>query len=455
MIFLGSPPKNAAAEFQKISWSAEPPIVRSQWKYRDWFINTFGLVNTTTTDKMAPELRKRKSKTSVAEPEVAPVKKATKAPKGTPKAEKRKATEDASPVVIKKQKPVKETAASKKAEAPVEEEAAAKKAAPKKKEVTKKAEKAEKTEKATKKTKKAEEPVEQQNGDAEEEEVDDETNALIENLESDDDDAEMIDEASTYKENQDVGKIPKPKQSKKEKKDASGSDKPGVIYLARIPHGFYEHELRSYFGQFGEITKLRVVRNKKTGASRHRAFIEFADAEVADIAARTMDKYLLFGHILSAKVVPDAQVHPNLFKGANRRFKVIPWNKMAGKQLELPKSESQWQVRISKEEERRAKRAAKLAEMDYEFETPQLKAPEAKPQLENGTAEEEPKAIEAPVVEEKAEEETKEEAEPVAETKTKASKAKATKAAKVAEEAKEATPVKEKKSGKKAKKAKA
>lgn len=167
------------------------------------------------------------------------------------------------------------------------------------------------------------------------------------------------------------------------------------MYLARLPHGFYEHELRSYFGQFGDITRLRVVRNKKTGASRHRAFVEFADAEVADIAARTMDKYLLFGHILTVKIVPPSQVHPDLFKGANRRFKVVPWNQMAGNQLERPLSESQWQVKISKEEQRRAKRAEKLKDMmDYEFDAPALKAAEAKPLLENGT-EEVPKAIEA------------------------------------------------------------
>ncbi len=169
------------------------------------------------------------------------------------------------------------------------------------------------------------------------------------------------------------------------------------MYLARLPHGFYEHELRSYFGQFGDITKLRVVRNKKTGASRHRAFIEFAEAEVADIAARTMDKYLLFGHILTAKIVPPAQVHPNLFKGANRRFKVVPWNKMAGNQLERPLSEAQWDAKSTKETKRRADRAEKLKAIGYEFDAPALKKAVAKPQpIENGDAAEEPKAIEAP-----------------------------------------------------------
>jgi nucleolar protein 15 len=170
------------------------------------------------------------------------------------------------------------------------------------------------------------------------------------------------------------------------------------MYLGSIPHGFYEHEIKEYFSQFGEITRLRVVRNKKTGASRHHAFVEFADAEVADIAARTMDSYLLFGHILRAKTVRPEDVHPQLFKGANRRFKAIPWNAMAGRHLERPLGETKWQGKIAKEEQRRAARAEKLKEMmDYEFEAPALKAAEAKQQpeqIEEGNVE----AVEAPAV---------------------------------------------------------
>ncbi|KAL2149625.1 hypothetical protein VTH82DRAFT_8277 [Thermothelomyces myriococcoides] len=347
---------------------------------------------------MAPELRKRKSKPTVAEPE--PAAKKAKATKDTPKAEKRKAPEEASPVATKKQKATKD--------AVPKQDGAPKKSALKKEKEKQQA----KTKDATAKSKKVAEPAmpeEQQDSDVpsdvergeEEEEVDDDTKALVKALDSGDED-ETETQISTYKKGQDVGKIPKVKKAAKSAGNSTNGGNPGVMYLSRIPHGFYEHELRSYFGQFGEITRLRVVRNKKTGASRHRAFIEFADAEVADIAARTMDNYLLFGHILSAKIVPPAQVHPNLFKGANRRFKVVPWNKMAGRQLERPLSESQWQVKIAKEEKRRAARAEKLKEIGYEYEAPALRPAQAKPLLENGENEG-PKAIEAPPATEKVE----------------------------------------------------
>ena len=49
-----------------------------------------------------------------------------------------------------------------------------------------------------------------------------------------------------------------------------------------------------FFSQFGRVSKVRVSRNKKTGAAKHYAFLEFASPEVAAIAAEAMDGYMLF-----------------------------------------------------------------------------------------------------------------------------------------------------------------
>ena len=69
----------------------------------------------------------------------------------------------------------------------------------------------------------------------------------------------------------------------------------GIIYVGHLPKGFNERELMSFFKQFGDVTKLRVSRSKKTGRSRGYAFLEFSEKKVAQIAAKTMDKYLIFG----------------------------------------------------------------------------------------------------------------------------------------------------------------
>ncbi|PQE07524.1 ribosomal biogenesis Gar2 protein [Rutstroemia sp. NJR-2017a BBW] len=253
----------------------------------------------------------------------------------------------------------------------------------------------------------------QDDEDDEDEEEDDQTQALLKGFESDSDEEENAKEGG-FEEGQPIPNALE-KLSKKEKKairkaaEKAADEKPGVVYIGRIPHGFYENEMKAYFSQFGNILKIRMSRNRKTGASKHYAWIQFESKGVAEIVAKTMDNYLLFNHILKVKLVADEQISPDLFKGANRRFKKVPWNKIEGRKLEQGASEDQWEKRRAKEEKRRAKKLEKLQAMDYEFDAPQIKSAKGvakKPVAkitENGEAdeetaavEEEPKAIEAP-----------------------------------------------------------
>ncbi|KAF2279673.1 uncharacterized protein EI97DRAFT_499074 [Westerdykella ornata] len=237
---------------------------------------------------------------------------------------------------------------------------------------------------------------EEQHGESDEEE-DDQTAALLAGFESDRDesDAEKEDEgldAESLKE-----KVPKGLMKKL--KDVNEEDsKPGVIFVGRIPHGFFESQMKAYFSQFGTVTRLRLSRNKKTGAPKHYAFVEFASSEVAEIVAKTMDKYLMFNHILQCKFIPPEQVHPNLFEGANRRYKKIPRNKMAGLQMVRGAERAVWEKRIDNENKRRTKKNKDLKEkLGYEYELPALKPVDAVPKksdaLEDGSGQ---KLIEAP-----------------------------------------------------------
>lgn len=232
--------------------------------------------------------------------------------------------------------------------------------------------------------------------DDESDDSDGEENENVKNLaiEVDSEDEAPVNKALSFKRGQSVGKAPAVSKELVElAKKPTGE--PAVVYIGRIPHGFYEHEMRQYLSQFGPVTRIRLSRNKKTGASKHFAFVEFEESSTAEIVAKTMDNYLLFGHILKCKTIPKEQVHADLFKGANTRFKVVPLNKMAGLKLQKPLSESTWKTRVAKEESKRAKQAAKLKDMGYEFEAPDLKAVPA-PQAADESAVEEPvKAIEA------------------------------------------------------------
>ncbi|RDA90551.1 hypothetical protein CP533_5688 [Ophiocordyceps camponoti-saundersi (nom. inval.)] len=182
----------------------------------------------------------------------------------------------------------------------------------------------------------------------------------------------LSDKAALFKPGQTVGKIPKiPKNVAKTVKPSSG--KRGVIYIGRIPHGFYEYEMRQYLSQFGPVTRIRLSRNKRTGASKHFAFVEFEEESTAEIVAKTMDNYLLFGHILKVKMVPEDQIHEDLWKGANRRFKKVPWTKLEGQKLAQPRAVNYWTTKVRKEQASRAQRAEKLKAIGYEFEAPVLK----------------------------------------------------------------------------------
>ncbi|KAJ5907924.1 hypothetical protein N7495_000606 [Penicillium taxi] len=255
------------------------------------------------------------------------------------------------------------------------------------------------------------ENIEDESADASssDEAEDDQTVALIKGFESSGEENEEESGDEGFNNSKPIPKIPKKIARKLAKSETADSPKePGTVYVGRIPHGFYEHQMRAYFSQFGDITNLRLSRNRTTGSSKHYAFVEFSSIHVAKIVAATMDNYLMYGHILKCKFVPKEQLHPEIWKGANRRFKKTPWNRIEKKRLEKPKTREQWSKSIEKEQTKREAKADKLKALGYQLPLPQLKSADDVPVQEE-------KAIETAPVEEpvKAVEEapsTKEEA---------------------------------------------
>lgn len=143
-----------------------------------------------------------------------------------------------------------------------------------------------------------------------------------------------------------------------------------VIYIGHIPHGFYEDQMREYFSQFGKVTRIRLSRNKKTGKSKHYAFVEFGNAEVAEIAAQTMNGYMMFTQRLDTHIMKEEDLHPELFKGANQKFKALPRQRLERERLALPKSAEQAKKNLDRLQGRDEKRRRKLEEagIEYEFE---------------------------------------------------------------------------------------
>lgn len=92
----------------------------------------------------------------------------------------------------------------------------------------------------------------------------------------------------------------------------------GVVYLGHLPPGFFEPQMKKFFSQFGNLTRWKLSRSFKKGASRGYGWVEFEDEGVAKIVAQTMDKYLLFERQLVCKLLPPEQVHRSIFKNWKR-----------------------------------------------------------------------------------------------------------------------------------------
>jgi RNA recognition motif-containing protein len=130
---------------------------------------------------------------------------------------------------------------------------------------------------------------------------------------------------------------------------------PGLIRLSGLPYGFFERELYSYFSQFGIVTRLKLIRSKKTGGSRGYAYIEFEDEDVARIASETMNGYLMFRSLIKSRLMDRNKINiEKLFQNWKRLFTV-----KTPKQKRALYNRLQSDEQIEKGNQRRAKKLLK------------------------------------------------------------------------------------------------
>ncbi|XP_019181865.1 PREDICTED: MKI67 FHA domain-interacting nucleolar phosphoprotein [Ipomoea nil] len=145
-----------------------------------------------------------------------------------------------------------------------------------------------------------------------------------------------------------------------------------VLYIGRIPHGFYENEMEGFFKQFGTIKRLRIARNKKTGKSKHFGFIEFESPEVAKIVSETMHNYLLFEHVLQVQLVPPERVHPKLWNGVNRWYNPLDWVNIQRKIHNKERTLEEHKKLVEGIKKRDRKRRKKIAAAGIDYECPEI-----------------------------------------------------------------------------------
>ena len=144
----------------------------------------------------------------------------------------------------------------------------------------------------------------------------------------------------------------------------------GVIYIGHLPWGFEEKALKKYFNQFGEITRLIVPRSKKSGRTHGYAFIEFKNYEVAEIAAKTMNNYLLFDRILKCNIIEEKSKYDRIFRKWKKKFefenKYKKYIENQNKKKTNEEIKNQIQLLLEREENKREK--LKDLKINYNFD---------------------------------------------------------------------------------------
>ena len=173
-------------------------------------------------------------------------------------------------------------------------------------------------------------------------------------------------------ENKEIFKIPKTRVEKAQGivDELTSPNSNTAIYVGHLPWGFEDHALKKYFEQFGEITRYIAPRSSKTGRSVGYAFIEFKEREVAEVAAKTMNNYLLFDRILKCNVIEDKSQYDRLFLKWKKKFKFCDKLKKRLEKLSKKnktKDEIHNKIHILLDREEKKKEMLKKLKIDYTF----------------------------------------------------------------------------------------
>ena len=110
-----------------------------------------------------------------------------------------------------------------------------------------------------------------------------------------------------------------------------------------------------------------MARSKVTGNHKGYGFVEFKDKEVAQIAAETMNNYLMFNKILKCHCIPKEKLHPATFKNARKRF-FVPLKCMFRKKFNSKKSTEQLKKMHARQDAKMVKRQQKLKEAGIDLD---------------------------------------------------------------------------------------
>jgi nucleolin len=121
------------------------------------------------------------------------------------------------------------------------------------------------------------------------------------NQRQEDSDNESVEEQQNYlqnKQNRDTTKKGRrSSDANEDKKEVSGGCK--ELFLKNLPWSSDEDSLREFFGKYGEVANVKVLKDRNTGKPRGIGFVEFSSAEEAQAAMDDADNIEIDGRQLT------------------------------------------------------------------------------------------------------------------------------------------------------------
>lgn len=141
----------------------------------------------------------------------------------------------------------------------------------------------------------------------------------------------------------------------------------GVLYVGHLPYGFVEDGLKEYFSQYGEVLRVKLMRSKKTARSKGYAFVEFKEADVARIAAKSMNGYLMYGRPLDVRYIETSQRNKFQLVRSDKKFKFVPWQIIHKNAVNAEKTDEQLKKSLANLIIADKKKAQRLEELGIKY----------------------------------------------------------------------------------------
>ncbi len=92
------------------------------------------------------------------------------------------------------------------------------------------------------------------------------------------------------------------------------------IYCGNLAYSVTEDELRTAFGQFGEVSSVNVITDKFSGQSKGFGFVEMPDNSEADAAIKALNDTALGGRNMRVNQAKPREARPQRSGGGGGRW---------------------------------------------------------------------------------------------------------------------------------------